>query len=161
MESQEAKRIEEDQRTSTWQNDPRRAPELKENDELVIDEAGRVLYWTEDKHTGSGVDCRSHWFRVVKAYGTYYLLVRHGGGDETIRLQSWGWSMYRSVLDSLSSDARYWLLHMIYSAHRDGVEKGTTKTGAAYQQAFVEGRLKKRRARGSNTYKVWINPSAQ
>lgn len=102
-----------EQRTSTWQTEPNRAPALQEEDTLIYDEHGRIVYWTDEKKPGEGVDCRSHWFRIVRQGSLYYLLVRHGGGDERIRLSSWG--NFRAMFDPLSSDARYSLMHQMLS----------------------------------------------
>jgi hypothetical protein len=138
-----------------WEKEPWRAPTLVDGDELIFCEHGRIL----DAQTDRGVDCRSHWFRVVKSrLGLYLLLVKHGGGEEHI---PFGYSR-RTVeaLHPLSSDARYWLLHEFYRMHRDSREITVRETVTRYQKAFVDGRLKKRKLPARGVVKVWIEPEA-
>jgi len=141
-----------EQRTSTWQLDPKRAPALREDDELIYDEHGRIVYWTEEKKAGEGVDCRSHWFRIVRNCGSYFLLVRHGGGQEIIRLNGWG--NFRTMFDPLSSDARYSLMHQMLNIHHATQREARSEVHHTYRTAFSEGRLKKRKVKGG--VKVWI-----
>ncbi len=143
-----------EQRTSTWQNDPDRAPALQEHDTLIYDEPGRIVYWTDEKLPGQGVDCRSHWFRIVRQYGSYCLLVRHGAGDERVKLGGWG--NFRAMFEPLSSDARYSLMHQMMNIHREAKMQGAERTAAHYRQAFIEGRLKKRKMPRQSGVKVWI-----
>lgn len=140
-----------EQRTSTWQLDPRRAPALQEHDELIYDEHGRVLYWTEERKPGEGVDCRSHWFRIVRQYGSYYLLVQHGAGGERIPVGSWG--NFRAMFDPLTSDARYSVMHHMLNIHHEAQREARAEVHTAYRTAFAEGRLKKRKVKDG--IKVW------
>jgi hypothetical protein len=53
-------------------------PELADGDVLLCDEPGRC----------GGLDSHCHHYRVVQHYGSVELLVRHGGGQERIRLSN-------------------------------------------------------------------------
>lgn len=134
-----------------WHLRPSNAPALAEDDTIVFDEPGRII---RRKPEGNyDVDCRSHWFRLVKNFGGWFLLVRHGAGDERIRL---GYRMDDTLLELLPSDARYRLLWQIMETYHDGVAHGTSATESQYRLAFVDGRLKKRKVKDG--FKVWIEP---
>ena len=116
-------------------------PALKERDVLLFDEPGRC----------GGMDSHSHHYRVVKDGPWTSLLVRHGGGDERMHL-----SLPRGFsLDSLG-DSRYWILNAIHHAAKDAERNGRDRTVGEYTQAFIDGRLKKRKSKFS--VKVWIEP---
>lgn len=123
---------------------PVNPPELLEGDELLYDEPGRC----------GGVDCHAYHFRIVKR--TYYLalLVRHGGGDESFDLS---FTVAKNMLPSLAamdSNARYWLMHTIYSAARDAADKATEKQRAFWRTAAAEKRIKTRKV--NRGVKVWV-----
>lgn len=126
---------------------PPSPPSLQKDDVLLFDEPGRC----------GGLDSHSHHFRVVKSYSTRYLLVHHGGGEERIRLLPHDGLL--DTLKTLDSNARYWLLHAIYSAHHDGERAGTEKTAAYWRQAAYEKRIKVRKIRNSSLLKVEVVPS--
>jgi hypothetical protein len=131
-----------------------RAPKIEMEEEIIFDEPGRVL---PDKEHGANynVDCRSHFFRVVKGPDRRYILcVRHGGGDERFTLDC----NFRSIsgLRSMSSDDRYWMLFLIAKLIGNARREGAEREGAKYRKAFSEGRLKKRKIRNSEASKVWI-----
>lgn len=131
-----------------WGADSWRAPALAEGDTLIYDECGRVLDKT----------CyRSHYFRLVlDRCSTPFLLVRHGAGDERLKL---GWS--KRIIDALAgvdSDSRYFLLHTLYARTKDAATGARDDTAMEYKRAFVDGRLKKRKQRRTGLYKVWIEP---
>jgi hypothetical protein len=120
---------------------PASAPEVAERDVILFDEPGRC----------GGMDSHCHHYRLVKNVGTY-LLVRNGGGDQRLRV-----SLPRGFsLEFMDSNTRYWILNAIYHAHSDGISEARTNTAAEFRKAFAEGRLKKRKLRGSNSVKVWI-----
>jgi len=137
-----------------WQpNDPpsiRAAypPALDEHDTLIYDEPGRC----------GGIDAHSYHFRVVRVFGSLFLLVRHGGGDERLRLHNT--PSLNATLASLDSNARYWLLHTIYYAHHDGAQHAREETTQLWRQAAAEKRIKTRKQRNTGTVKVWIEPKA-
>jgi hypothetical protein len=57
---------------------PVNPPTLNENETLIYDEPGRC----------GGLDSHCHHYRLVCQFGSVRLLVRHGGGDERVRLSS-------------------------------------------------------------------------
>jgi hypothetical protein len=123
------------------------APELQEGDVLLYDEPGRC----------GGLDHHAHHFRVVKAYSSLFLLVRHGGGDERIRMFPHNGLV--KTFDALDSTARYWILSTLHAAHRDGAEAARTAEAATWRKAAAEGRLKTKKQRGRDAVKVWIEPA--
>lgn len=116
-------------------------PALDEGDELLYDEPGRC----------GGLDAHSHHFRVVRHFCSLYLMVQHGGGRERFRMPC---ALRLLTLDSLDSNARYWLLHTIFSAYRDGSTTGRDSEAALWRQAAAEKRIKTRKCR--DRVKVWI-----
>src|ERR1035437_10739478 len=81
------------QTINTRQVDP---PALSDGDVLLFDEPGRC----------GGMDSHCHHYRLVKGCGTE-LLVRHGGGDDRMRV-----SLPRGFsLDTVDSNTRYWILN--------------------------------------------------
>lgn len=126
---------------------PLAPPALAEGDTLIYDEPGRC----------GGIDSHSHHFRLVKMqYGGHALLVRHGGGDERVSLGYSANLMLVGPMEGLDSNARYWLLHGAYSLYRDTKQHVAEQVTARFKSAFVEGRLKKKKVRGRNVCKVWI-----
>lgn len=126
-------------------------PALRERDELLMDEPGRC----------GGLDSHSHHYRLVSACGLQ-LLVRHGGGDERVYISlPNGRNGSGGALDALlalDSDARYWFLNALYHAHADGRQDGAERASRAHREAFADGRLRKRKMRGCDSVKVWIEP---
>jgi hypothetical protein len=119
------------------------APELEPGDQLLRDEPGRC----------GGSDSHSHHYRLVKSEGgSLNLLVRHGGGDERVRLSK---TVERVLLES-DSDTCYWLLNTIYVAYSDGAHQARSATASTWQRAAAEKRIKTRKQRGSDRVKVWI-----
>jgi len=124
---------------------PAYPPEIKEGDILLYDEPGRC----------GGIDSHSFHYRVVKNnVNSPFLLVRHGGGDERIRL-----SLYYGqvdVLANLCSNDRYWILNAIYHAASDAKHKGRDAANELWEKAAVEKRIRTRKMRGCDRVKVWI-----
>lgn len=119
-------------------------PDLAEGDKLVYDEPGRC----------GGVDSHAFHFRLVKEdLGSYCLLVRHGAGDERIRL---GGRPGIKAFDSLDSDGRYWLLQMLYHVQQSSASNAREATDNKWRQAAADKRIKTRKNRGRGTVKVWI-----
>lgn len=134
-----------------WGDDPMRAPPLNDGDSLIYDECGRVI---------DNVCHRSHYFRLVlDKSGWAYLLVRHGGGDERIQLKSSHYAprVVRALLNA-ESDDRYIMLRTIHDLHRDTKNRSRDAAIAECKQAFVDGRLKKRKLPRQQAVKVWIEP---
>jgi hypothetical protein len=122
-----------------------RAPSVEDGEEIIFDEPGRVL--GRDAMGYNGTDYRSHYFRVTRSkYDAYRLRVHHGGGEE-----AWSLGYNRSTIDALGaldSDARYLLLHAIAKAHGESYRAGVQASAKKYTDAFLDGRLKKRRSQG-------------
>lgn len=122
---------------------PPQPPAIMDGDVLLFDEPGRC----------GGIDSHSHHYRVVQNCGLS-LLVRHGGGDERIRL-----SLYKQqpeILLNLSSSDRYWILNAIYHAYSDGKKRGSDYATEEWQTAAIEKRIKTRKAKGYNSARAWI-----
>lgn len=133
---------------STRQPDP---PDAK-GDNVLFDEPGRC----------GGQDSHSHHYRVVgSAHGAQFprLLVRHGGGEESIRLSN-GKAVLRA-LSILDSDGRYWLLNALYHAQSDARHAGRESIDNLWRTAAAEGRIKTRKQRGQNAVKVSIEQRTQ
>jgi hypothetical protein len=121
------------------------APELQEGDTLLFDEPGRC----------GGLDSHCHHYRLVKDGSRTSLLVRHGGGEERVRVcLPRGFS-----LEGTDSNTRYWLLNAIYHAHAEGKRAGLDSESSRWRTAFADGRLKKRKMPGRDAVKVWIEPA--
>lgn len=137
---------------------PVNAPELNDRDVLLFDEPGRC----------GGMDSHSFHYRLVRNCGLE-LLVRHGGGDERLRV-----SLPRSPgeprtsacrgtdmveqLRALDSDARYWLLGAIYHAYSNGERKGIEAEASRWRHAAAEKRIKVRKLRNQQGISVKIEP---
>lgn len=124
---------------------PVNPPELSASDELIYDEPGRC----------GGLDCHSHHFRLVKRGYYIVVLARHGGGTESVDLGATGKLMLPS-LASMDTNARYWLLHTLYSAARDEAESVREATNTTWRRAAAEGRIKTRKIRNRGAVRVWI-----
>lgn len=136
---------------ANWGAEPWRAPDIRETDRLLLDECGRILDRT---------DFRSHYFRVVAEHlGGAYLLVKHGGGQELIRMDYDAKRIDRLFAGIADSDDRYRMLYVIYRVHSEAIAMGTARTKTEYVNAFVNGSLKKRKQRGGSQVKVWIERS--
>jgi uncharacterized protein involved in type VI secretion and phage assembly len=124
-------------------------PPLQEGDALLYDEPGRC----------GGIDAHSHHFRVVAGrYGLgHALLVRHGGGDERIRLGA-AFRLFLPSLAALDSDARYWLLHSLYSAQDHAASEAREAEANRWGKAAAEKRIKVRKVRNSSYARVTIEP---
>ena len=135
-------------------------PELAEGDVLLFDEPGRCGGRNPDAKPGElgagGLDCHSHHYRLVRHCGLA-LLVRHGGGDERIRLSS-TWA-FEQTLNSLDSNGRYWLFNAIYHAQNDAASRARETERLEWKTAAAEKRIKTRKYPAHGTVKVWIEPA--
>jgi hypothetical protein len=139
--------------TLNWGAEAWRQPTVREGDEVLFEECGRIL----EPDSRDGVDCRSHSFKIVKSeYGDYLLYVSHGGGEERIKIDYC--RRIVPIFGALDSDQRYWLMHSMLSLAHDQANEARDRTSALYRKAFVEGRLKKRKMPGRDCWKVSINP---
>ncbi len=112
-------------------------PDLQDGDELVYDGPGRC----------GGIDSHCHHFRIVKHYSSYDLLVRHGGGDERIRIGGCRNATVQTIL-ALSENDRYWMCQMIDDTARHASREAVQKNDSRWRIAFLDGRLKKRKRQG-------------
>jgi hypothetical protein len=119
-----------------WGAEEWRQPTEQAGDTVIFSECGRITHKT---------DFRSHWFKVVKQeYGPACLLVKHGGGEERLRLDYKAdklialWSVF-------TSDERYMMLHMLYECMKDASRDAAMTASHKYELAFLEGRLKRRK----------------
>lgn len=125
-----------------WGAEEWRAPEIGEGEAIVYSECGRIVTYGE---TERRVDCRSHYFRVVKRpFGGHDLLVKHGGGTERIELRD---LFPVSALAAMSSDDRYKLLHALYDMHSDGRKQGLAIAKRRQDAEIEAGTLKRHRPR--------------
>jgi hypothetical protein len=127
---------------------PVNPPDLIDGDVLLYDEPGRC----------GGQDSHSYHYRVVQRHGTLYLLVRHGGGDERIRLSNGKVLLYGlELLDT----ARYWTLNAVFHAQSNAANEARVKESSKWRRAAAEKRIKTRKRRGFGDVKVWIDEEAQ
>ena len=126
---------------------PVNPPNLADGDVLIHDEPGRC----------GGQDSHSYHYRVVRRHGSLFLLVRHGGGDEIIRLSNPVAVVV--ALASVVSIDRYWILNAIYHAHSDAARNAKESEAQRWRTAAVQKRIKTRKQRGSEAVKVWIEPA--
>ena len=124
-------------------------PELLEGETLLYDEPGRC----------GGLDSHCHHYRVTLKYGSMFLVVRHGGGDQRFRLSCA--ETIKGPLAVLDSTARYWLLNAIYHAQSNSAREAREMEAAKWQRAAVEKRIRTRKQRGRGTVKVWIETAVQ
>ena len=122
-------------------------PPLLDGDVLLYDEPGRC----------GGIDAHSHHFRLVKAGGEVALLVRHGGGDEALALGCTG-RLALPAFDGLDTNARYWLLHAIYSAHSNGADAAASRRDAFWRKAAAQKRIVVRKVRGRDAVEISVEP---
>lgn len=132
---------------STRQPNP---PPLLDGDILLHDEPGRC----------GGLDCHSHHFRLVNCYGSYDVLVRHGGGDERFSLGVVGKRLLPAIA-AMDTNGRFWLLHTLYSTRETAKSDAEYATGLRWRVAAAEKRIKTRKLRGRGQVKVWIEPPAK
>ena len=69
-------------------------PDLADRDELIWDEPGRC----------GGIDAHSYHFHLIKRYSSHVLLVRHGGGQESVGLPC-TFDLLLANLSDMTSDA--------------------------------------------------------
>ncbi len=126
---------------------PTMAPTTDEH--ILYDEPGRC----------GGQDSHCHHYRVIgAATGAQFpsLLVRHGGGSERFRLSNGG-AVLRA-LAQLDSNGRYWLLNALYHAAADARRDAQALEADRWRQAAADGRIKRRKVRGRNAFRVEVLP---
>lgn len=128
------------------------APAIPAGEIVLFSEPGRVL---DNKAEGGHTDVcyQAFHYAVTKAeYGRYVLRSRSGLGDRALPLDK----QTVEGLALLDSDHRFFMLYALRRAYDEGVKHGTRCATLEHQQAFVDGRLKKRKNRGQDSVKVWI-----
>lgn len=84
---------------------------------------------------------------VVNGGGNYWMWFRYGCDKP---------DSIRKVAEQLPNDIAWDILDTIYDSYRNGIANGSQLTAKNYAQAFVDGRLKKRKQRGQDAYTVNI-----
>jgi len=121
-------------------------PMLSEHETLIYDEPGRC----------GGQDSHCHHYRIVgKTW--LELLYKHGGGEGRIHLSNS--KALRPILDTLDSNARYWLLNALYHANNDGRVYGAGRMDETWRKAAAEKRIKTRKLPHGRGVKVWTEPA--
>lgn len=131
-----------------------RKPTVLEGETVLRSECGRITH---------NIDYRSHWFILIKsAYTEHILLVRHGGGEERIHLPICNANVLVSAIQSLGSDEAYIVMHQLFDIWQHSKRAGRDEATRRFQNAFIDGRLKKRRFPKQGIVKVWIeNPKVE
>jgi len=128
-----------------------RQPAVADGDTVIFSEHGRIT---------NNVDFRSHWLVLVKGqHGGYFLLVKHGGGEERISLGYDHVCNALNALGQLTEDQRYLILYCLYDAHKDAKREAVQNTTSYFHLAFLEGRLKRRKR--NNRYHCEVQPPAK
>lgn len=131
------------------------APELADGDELLIDAPGRC---GTPPGCDRGIDCHAYHHRLVQNGCRYYLITRHGAGEERHQI-SYGTAAGIPSIIAAPEGAHYWLLHTIYTAARMASESASNATAARWATAAANGRIKTRKVRGTNNVKVSVAPA--
>ena len=111
---------------------------------------------------GNGGTCYgSHTLKLAKDNLALYLLVQHGSGREVWRVPKLydGGALLEHIL-SMDPRAQYALLYTIYKTASYARYQAQSETRALWAQAFVDKRLKKRRATKNRAARVEIEPAA-
>lgn len=119
-------------------------PALSDGETLVRDEPGRC----------GGLDSHCHHYCLTMRHANYYLLVRHGGGDERIPL----FNPEADAMKGLDSTSCYWIMSAIYHANAEGKRIARQAADLHWRRAAAEKRIKTRKLRGAKGVKVWIVP---
>lgn len=109
-------------------------PSIPDGATLLFDEPGRC---------GDGIDSHCYHFRVYELRGHRYCAVRHGGGEQTYPMRGG----FRCI-DTMDSDARYWLLQSMHHAITDATRDATRDERQRWELATLQNRVKVRRRRG-------------
>lgn len=129
-----------------------RAPTVPDDETLLYLEPGRVLQ--QERHR---VCYSAYWYSLSQCRrGRLLLRVKHGAGEECLDL---GYSNPQKLaaFAALDSDSRYMMFHTLRSVGDESAKTAASKMRHEYAKAFVDGRLRKRKQRGANEVKVWID----
>lgn len=125
-------------------------PTLGEHETLIYNAPGPII-----KGTNHDVTYQSFNLSLVQYYSTYLLLIRHGSGQERIELGTTS-RFLKDILPKLSEVEAFSVLFTVYKAYRKGKDVAASETATQYREAFASGRLKKRKIRGQDRCKIWI-----
>ena len=120
-------------------------PILREHEVLIYDLPGRCGI----------IDAHCHHYRIVKWLSSLYLAVKHGGGEERIRLSTT--PTFTWMLTQLEDTTRYWLCHTLYHATAEAGRTSEEKEDGKWRTAAAEKRIKTQKIRNRGV-KVWIEP---
>jgi hypothetical protein len=84
-----------------------------------------------------------------------FLTRRDGSGARHFRADM---QLARALYRTPDKRARFFHCLSLTDLHREAMTLGADETAARYRRTFVEGRLKKRKLRGQDSMKVWIEP---
>ncbi len=130
--------------TSVYTPNP---PDIAQDEIILYDEPGRC----------GGIDSHAYHYRLVRWHSSYYLRVRHGGGDDAVPLRLYGNGL-KEMLAALDSNARYWLLNEIYHVHHDADRMARETEAMEWKQAAADKRIRTRKLPKRGLCKVWIEP---
>lgn len=85
-----------------------------------------------------------------------YLSFTTGLGTQHFEIHQYALMAHLTALMALPDDVLHAFLLAIVEAQMDGAGRGYQEASEQYKQAFVDGRLKKRKVRGANILKVVI-----
>ena len=131
-----------------------RAPTVPDDETLLYLEPGRVLQQGRDR-----VDYGSFWYSLSLRLGRLLLRVKHGAGEECHDL-GYENPQKLAAFAALDSDSRFMMFHTIRGLGEESAKMAASKMRHDYAKAFVDGRLRKRKQRGANEVKVWIDAAA-
>jgi len=127
---------------------PVNPPELEAGDTLLFDEPGRC----------GGLDSHSYHYRLIREQsGGFRLLVRHGGGDERVRISNG--DAVTDALAMLDPNGRYWVMGAIYHAQSDAARQAREDEAYRWRTAAAQKRIKVRKQRGTDHVRVSIKPA--
>lgn len=116
----------------------------------------RVLGQVDGK-PGTGCDYGSHSIKLAvrpnetafKGGRRLYILMQHGGGREVLAMkQMYDRGVTESALLSMPEPALYGMLYIIYDMASAAKRAATDETRGQWAQAFIDGRIRKSRAKG-------------
>lgn len=93
--------------------------------------------------------------------GSLYILMSHGAGREVWRIPDFydGGDLKAHIL-AMPERLQYALLMTLYKMGSESRRQAEQETRRELYEAFVDGRIKKRKQRGSNTYRVSVEDKA-
>lgn len=124
---------------------PVNPPDMPPEATLLYDEPGRCV---------AGLDSHCHHYRLVRHFGSVTLLVRHGGGDESVRLCHTATLL--EAFAQLDTNARYLIFNAIYHAYSHGKREEGGRVGNYWRMAAAEKRIRTRKIRNTDTIRVWV-----